>query len=138
MSGGYVLLLLADKPDLPADLWLFLVAMLGLYLVAHLAVRRFAPHADPTLLPIAALLNGIGFITISRLDRDLARVQAGWTAVAVVAFVVVLVVRASRPHPRAIPIHVPAPRRRARWSCPCSPESGVRSTAPGCGYASGR
>ena len=65
--------------------------MLGLYLVAHLAVRRFAPRADPTLLPIAALLNGIGFITISRLDRDLARVQAGWTAVAVVAFVVVLV-----------------------------------------------
>ena len=51
--------------------------MLGLYLVAHLAVRRFAPRADPTLLPIAALLNGIGFVTISRLDRDLARVQAG-------------------------------------------------------------
>ena len=73
MSGGYVLLLLAEKPDLPADLWLFLVAVLGLYLVAHLAVRRFAPRADPTLLPIAALLNGIGFITISRLDRDLAR-----------------------------------------------------------------
>ncbi len=91
MSGGYVLLLLAEKPDLPPDLWLFLVAVLGLYLVAHLAVRRFAPRADPTLLPIAALLNGIGFITISRLDRDLARVQAGWTAVAVVAFVVVLV-----------------------------------------------
>jgi peptidoglycan glycosyltransferase len=92
MSGGYVLLLLAEKPDLPPDLWLFLVVVLGLYLVAHLAVRRFAPRADPTLLPIAALLNGIGFITISRLDRDLARVQAGWTAVAVIAFVVVLVV----------------------------------------------
>ena len=76
-GGGYVLLLLAEKPDLPPDLWLFLVAMLGLYLVAHLAVRRFAPRADPTLLPIAALLNGIGFVTISRLDRDLARVQAG-------------------------------------------------------------
>jgi peptidoglycan glycosyltransferase len=89
-SGGYVLLLLAEKPDLPADLWLFLLAMLGLYVVAHLAVRRFAPRADPTLLPIAAALNGIGFITISRLDRDLARIQAGWTAVAVVAFVLTL------------------------------------------------
>ena len=66
--------------------------MLGLYLVAHLAVRRFAPRADPTLLPIAFLLNGIGFITISRLDRDLARVQAVWTAVGIAAFVVTLVV----------------------------------------------
>jgi peptidoglycan glycosyltransferase len=90
-SGGYVLLLLAEKPDLPADLWLFLLAMLGLYVFAHLAVRRFAPRADPTLLPIAAALNGIGFITISRLDRDLARIQAGWTAVAVVAFLLTLV-----------------------------------------------
>jgi peptidoglycan glycosyltransferase len=89
-SGGYVLLLLAEKPDLPADLWLFLLAMLGLYVFAHLAVRRFAPRADPTLLPIAAALNGIGFITISRLDRDLARIQAGWTAVAVVAFLLTL------------------------------------------------
>jgi peptidoglycan glycosyltransferase len=89
-SGGYVLLLLAEKPDLPADLWLFLLAMLGLYVVAHLAVRRFAPRADPTLLPIAAALNGIGYITISRLDRDLARIQAGWTAVAVLAFVLTL------------------------------------------------
>ncbi|HEY7105211.1 MAG TPA: FtsW/RodA/SpoVE family cell cycle protein [Acidimicrobiia bacterium] len=91
VAGGYVLLLLSEKPDLPPDLWLFLAVMLGLYLVAHLAVRRFAPRADPTLLPIAALLNGIGFIAISRLDRDLARIQAGWTAVAVAAFVVTLV-----------------------------------------------
>ncbi len=89
-AGGYLLLALADKPDVPPDLWLFLVIVLGLYLVAHLAVRRFAPRADPTLLPIAAILNGIGFVAISRLDRDLARTQAVWTAVGVGAFVVVL------------------------------------------------
>ena len=91
-GGGYVLLLLADKPDIPADLWLFLAAVLGLYLGAHLAVRRFAPRADPTLLPIAFILNGIGFVIISRLDRDLARVQALWTAIGVVAFVITLIV----------------------------------------------
>ena len=91
-GGGYVLLLLADKPDIPADLWLFLGAVLGLYLVAHLAVRRFAPRADPTLLPIAFILNGIGFVTISRLDRDLARVQAVWTAIGIAAFVITLFV----------------------------------------------
>ena len=91
-GAGYVLLLLADRPDIPADLWVFLLAVLGLYVVAHLAVRRFAPRADPTLLPIVFLLNGIGFFTISRLDRDLARVQAVWTAVGVAAFVLTLVV----------------------------------------------
>jgi peptidoglycan glycosyltransferase len=90
--AGYVLLLLADKPDIPADLWLFLAAVLGLYVVAHLAVRRFAPRSDPTLLPIAFILNGIGYVTISRLDRDLARVQAVWTAVGIGAFVLTLVV----------------------------------------------
>ena len=66
--------------------------MIGLYVVAHLAVRRFAPNADPTLLPLAALLNGIGFVTISRLDRDLARIQAGWTVAGVAVFVITLVV----------------------------------------------
>jgi cell division protein FtsW (lipid II flippase) len=91
-GAGYVLLLLANRPDIPADLWVFLAVVLGLYVIAHLAVRRFAPRADPTLLPIVALLNGIGFVTISRLDRDLARAQAIWTAVGVAAFVIVLVV----------------------------------------------
>ena len=43
--------LLAEKPDLPADLWVFLAAVLGLYLVAHLAVRRFAPRADADAAP---------------------------------------------------------------------------------------
>jgi peptidoglycan glycosyltransferase len=91
-GAGYVLLLLAERPDIPADLWVFLLAVLGLYVVAHVAVRRFAPRADPTLLPIAFLLNGIGYVTISRLDRDLARVQAVWTAVGIGAFVLTLVV----------------------------------------------
>ena len=91
-GAGYVLLLLADRPDIPADLWVFLLAVLGLYVVAHLALRRFAPRADPTLLPIVFLLNGIGYFTISRLDRDLARVQAIWTAVGIGAFVLTLIV----------------------------------------------
>jgi cell division protein FtsW (lipid II flippase) len=90
-GGGYVLLLLADKPNIPADLWVFLLAVLGLYVVAHFSVRRFAPRSEPTLLPLAFLLNGIGYFTISRLDRDLARVQAVWTAVGIAAFVLTLV-----------------------------------------------
>jgi peptidoglycan glycosyltransferase len=91
-GGGYVLVALSDEAELPADLWVFLGSVLGLYVVAHLAVRRFAQGADPTLLPLAAALNGIGFVTISRLDRELARIQAGWVAIGVVAFVATLIV----------------------------------------------
>ncbi len=89
-AGGYVLLLLADGPELPPDLWAILGALIGLFVVAHLAVRRLAPRADATLLPIAALLSGIGYITISRLDRELARIQSLWVALGVGAFVLTL------------------------------------------------
>jgi len=89
---GYVLVQLPAKSDIPADLWLFVTIFVGLYVVAHMAIRQFAPHADPSLLPLAAFLNGIGFVTISRLDPDLARTQVGWMAAGVGAFVATLVV----------------------------------------------
>ena len=95
-GAGYVLLALSEGPALPANIWFFLAALVGLYVIAHLAVRRFAPRADGTILPLAALLNGFGFITITRLDRDadevLAPTQAVWTTVGVAAFVATLLI----------------------------------------------
>ncbi|MDQ1467723.1 MAG: hypothetical protein QOH10_2138, partial [Actinomycetota bacterium] len=88
--GGYILLALANGPSLPPDLGALLAGIVGLYVVAHIAVRRLAPNADGTLLPLAAVLNGIGFVAIARLDRNLARVQSIWSAVGVVAFVLTL------------------------------------------------
>lgn len=96
VAGGYVLLALSKAPDLPPRLWVFLAAVVGLFVVAHVAVRRLAPRADATLLPLVALLNGIGFVTISRLDlavrpaRRVAPTQAVWTAVGVGALVLTL------------------------------------------------
>jgi cell division protein FtsW (lipid II flippase) len=53
-------------PGLPTDLVVFAALMVA----AHLAIRRFAPHADPLLLPLAALLNGLGIVMIYRLQES--------------------------------------------------------------------
>jgi cell division protein FtsW (lipid II flippase) len=86
---------------------LFLLVYIALMLAAHLAVRQFAPYADPLLLPLAALLNGLGIVMIYRLQEsgrngnpgvhvtDLATsattMQVLWTAIGVLVFVAVLV-----------------------------------------------
>ncbi|MFF4156919.1 FtsW/RodA/SpoVE family cell cycle protein [Streptomyces sp. NPDC001678] len=44
--------------------------------VGHLVVRKFARYADPLLLPLATLLNGIGLVIIWRLDQS-PRLRAG-------------------------------------------------------------
>ncbi len=49
------------------SVWRFsLVSLVAV--VAHFGVRRFAPLADATLLPLATLLNLLGLVMISRLD----------------------------------------------------------------------
>lgn len=90
--GAYLLAGLGKSASLPANIGPFLGIILGLLLVAHLAVRRLAPTGDAVLLPVAGLLNGIGYVFIARLDRDLAGLQATWTALGILAFVATLVV----------------------------------------------
>ena len=66
-------------------------AVAGLYLVAHLATRATVPFADPSLLPLAALLTGVGLTVIYRLDPVDARKQAVWVAIGVLVFTLALV-----------------------------------------------
>jgi cell division protein FtsW (lipid II flippase) len=87
-----------------ALIWVGL-AYLALFAVAHLAVRRFAPYADPLILPSVALLNGLGLVMIHRLDlaaavraaalgrpepTELIGRQIAWTAIGLALFVAVL------------------------------------------------
>ncbi|UGY92598.1 FtsW/RodA/SpoVE family cell cycle protein [Streptomyces gobiensis] len=74
---------------------------LGLGLLAgvtHLVVRRYAPYADPLMLPIATLLNGLGLVLIWRLDLEpalkpanAAPAQLMWSALGIALFIGVLV-----------------------------------------------
>src|SRR6478735_8682125 len=67
---AYINVGLAIDDKVPAGL---LSYGLGLGLIAgvgHLVVRKFAPYADPLLLPLATLLNGVGLVVIWRLDQS--------------------------------------------------------------------
>lgn len=63
---------------------------------AHVAIRRFAPYADPTLLPIVATLNGIGIAMIERIHHSQRPDPTGskqlmWTTIGVICFAAILV-----------------------------------------------
>jgi cell division protein FtsW (lipid II flippase) len=92
---------------LPSGLVEYGLAFAAIIAVAHLAVRRFAPWADPLLLPLAALLNGLGIVMIYRLQESgrngnpgnqistisssTTAAQVLYSALGVAAFVLVLV-----------------------------------------------
>lgn len=90
IGSAYTLASLGRSASIPADIVPFLIIVLGLFIAAHVANRRLAPNADPLLLPIAALLNGIGYVEIARLNQELAAQQAAWTTVGVAGYLVTL------------------------------------------------
>jgi len=55
------------KGRLPSGLAEYMAAFVVIMIVGHLAMRRFAPYADPLLLPLAAMLNGLGIVMTYRL-----------------------------------------------------------------------
>jgi cell division protein FtsW (lipid II flippase) len=57
------------KGSLPSGMAEYMIAFVVLLAVAHLAVRRLAPWADPLLLPLAATLNGLGIVMTYRLQE---------------------------------------------------------------------
>ena len=85
----------------------YMAVPLVIGLITHLVIRRVAPYADPLLLPIVVLLNGLGLVMIHRLDLGLkqqatqngqtfggaaAPTQVVWTAMGVALFVALIVI----------------------------------------------
>jgi cell division protein FtsW (lipid II flippase) len=92
-AGAYTVASLGQYTQIPARIIPFLVTLLGMLLLAHLGVRWFARGADPTLLPVVALLHGIGYVMITRLEPErLAGLQTTWSIIAIVVFVASLAV----------------------------------------------
>ncbi len=91
---------------IPSGMFEYGVAFAILAGLTHLAVRWLAPWADPLMLPLAALLNGLGIVMIYRLQESgragnsgaqistmttsTTAVQVLWSAVGMGAFVAVL------------------------------------------------
>jgi peptidoglycan glycosyltransferase len=88
--GAYLLSSFANSSAVPAGIVPYALTLLALYAAALLAVRRFAPTADPILLPCAFALAGIGYAMVRRLDPDLAAPQLTWMAVGVALFCLTL------------------------------------------------
>ncbi|MFD7466819.1 FtsW/RodA/SpoVE family cell cycle protein [Streptomyces tendae] len=99
---GYCNVGLAQQGALPPGAAGYGAGLGVLALVAHLAVRLRAPYADPLLLPIGVLLNGLGLVLIYRLDLETpgdraAPTQLVWSTLGVALFIaVVLLLRDHR------------------------------------------
>ncbi|TJZ45997.1 FtsW/RodA/SpoVE family cell cycle protein [Streptomyces piniterrae] len=93
---GYLAVGLAKTHAVPGGAAGYGAGLGGLALLAHLAIRFRAPYADPLLLPIAVLLNGLGLVLIYRLDLETpgdlaAPIQLIWSTVGVALFTAVVV-----------------------------------------------
>ncbi|MFF5298292.1 FtsW/RodA/SpoVE family cell cycle protein [Streptomyces sp. NPDC013161] len=92
---GYCAVGLAKSGTVPPGAAGYGAGLGVLALLAHIAVRLRAPYADPLLLPIGVLLNGLGLVLIYRLDLETpgdraAPTQLVWSTLGVGLFIVVV------------------------------------------------
>ncbi|GGK92485.1 cell division protein FtsW [Sphaerisporangium melleum] len=83
--------------QVPAGMLAYGLGLGGLMLAAYFVLARFAPWADPLILPLVTLVNGIGLVMIYRIELSgqpgaSAGNQLFWTAVGVVMFSATLIV----------------------------------------------
>ena len=90
--GAYLLVEFSKSDSIPPGVFSYAAAMIGIALGAHAVVRRYAPNADPLLLPIGLLLSGLGYSMVRRLDPDLGGPQLSWIVIGLVTFTLTLIV----------------------------------------------
>lgn len=92
-SGALALVAIANDADEIDKAMPYMIGLTIGYIAAHVATRRLAPQADPLILPVIAVLNGLGLAAVYRLDPDnLGPAQVTWTFVGLAFFIATLVV----------------------------------------------
>lgn len=91
VAAGFAAVLLASESDVNDLTASYGLAFLILCLCGHLFIRWRLPNADPYIFPLTAALAGIGIVTVYRIDPELAREQAQWFVLALVAFAATVV-----------------------------------------------
>jgi len=69
VAFAFISCALSLKGQHPSTIAEYMIAFMIIILGAHLAIRRWAPYADPLLLPLGTLLNGLGLVMIYRLHE---------------------------------------------------------------------
>ncbi|MGV9384331.1 FtsW/RodA/SpoVE family cell cycle protein [Nonomuraea sp. NPDC003707] len=97
VMGAYANVGLAVDGKVPAGMLAYGLGLGGLMLAAYLVLAKFAPWADPLILPLVTLINGLGLVMIYRLEA--AKMggasttnQIMWTGLGVVMFSITLIV----------------------------------------------
>jgi cell division protein FtsW (lipid II flippase) len=69
VAFAYINVGLSMKGQSPGTFVAYIILFAVISGAAHLAVRRWAPYADPLFVPLAMLLNGLGLVFIYRLNQ---------------------------------------------------------------------
>lgn len=88
----YVVAELGAKNKIPPHLGPILAVVLGIALLGHVANRWLVPNANAVVLPLATLLNGLGYVVIVRWTPPAAKAQATWAVLGMLLYVVALLV----------------------------------------------
>lgn len=102
----FLMLLVNANTTLTFNSFAVPIGLVVSFFVAHIALRKFAPNADPALLPIAFLLCGIGICFVLRLSPDTAGKQIIWLFAGIALMVATIIL-------------VPSIERIGRWKYTC-------------------
>ncbi|MEV0596922.1 FtsW/RodA/SpoVE family cell cycle protein [Nonomuraea cavernae] len=70
VMGAYANVGLAIDGQIPSGMLTYGLSLGGLMLAAYLVLAKFAPWADPLILPLVTLINGLGLVMIFRLSES--------------------------------------------------------------------
>jgi len=99
--GAYANVGLAMDGQIPSGMLTYGLSLGGLMLAAYLVLAKFAPWADPLILPLVTLVNGLGLVMIFRLSESDSTLPSAklaspssqllWTLVGIVLFSLTLI-----------------------------------------------